>query len=344
MTADITASVKELQRKLSAAELEDVGDGFWEIQFYALGSECELFFAADNSKEATDFVNAAFSWLAAFEAKFSRFRPDSLISQINRQAGIDWTEVDAETEMLLELCDNAHFITKGAFDATSLPISLLWDWKRSRDALPTKEEIQAARDLVGWKRLQRAPGRVFLPQKGMMLDFGGVGKELAVDCLTRVGQAYGIQHLMVDLGGDIAVRGEPPEGGGWYVGLEDPADNNRCYCGIHLKDGAAIATSGDYRRCFQLDGLTFGHIVDSRTGWPVANGTRAATVIAPRCTTAGLLSTSAMVMGGQEAIGMLERNPGVQGCLWHKGQLHETRGFRRSILPRGWDAEEAATA
>jgi len=340
MNFDLSASTQDLARKLSAAKLEDVDEGFWEVPFYALGSECELFFAANNRAHAQEYVDAAFSWLAAFEAKFSRFRPDSLISQINARAGIGWTDVDSETELLLELCDNAHFITKGAFDATSLPLSQLWDWKRRRDVLPNAAEIQAAKDLVGWKLLQRAPGRVFLPRKGMMLDFGGVGKELAVDCLTRVGEAHGIQHLMVDLGGDIAVRGEPPEGGGWYVGLEDPADINRCYVGIRLKDGAAIATSGDYRRCFQLDGLTFGHIVDSRTGWPVANGTRAASVIAPRCTMAGLLSTSAMVLGGQDAIGMLERNPGVQGCLWHKGLVHETRGFRRSILPQGWDEEE----
>lgn len=342
MTPDLSASASELLQKLSAARLLRVEDGFWEVTFRALGSPCELFFAANDEVQARRYVQAAFTWLASFEARFSRFRPDSIVSRINAAAGRDWVDIDDETNLLLDLCDNAHFVTRGAFDATALPLSQLWDWKQARQTLPTPEEIAQARSLVGWQRIQRAPGRIFLPCPGMMLDFGGIGKEFAVDCLLRLGDASGIPHLMVDLGGDIAVRGEPPEGGGWYVGLEDPSDNERCYCGIRLKDGAAIATSGDYRRCFQLDGLTFGHIIDARTGWPVANGTRAVSVIAPRCTAAGLLSTSAMVLGGQDAIIMLERNPGVEGCLWHKGRVMETRGFRRSILPAGWEDESEA--
>ncbi len=337
MNHDTTASARELLQKLSAARLEDVGEGFWEVGFRALGSDCELFFAANDQAAAQAYVAAAFAWLAAFEAKFSRYRGDSLTSLINANAGVSWTEIDAETDLLLDLCDNAHFVTRGAFDATSLPLSQLWDWKRKHDSLPSAAEVEAAKSLVAWKNIQRDPGRIFLPTKGMMLDFGGVGKEFAVDCLAQLGTAHGLVHLMVDLGGDIAVRGEPPEGGGWYVGLEDPADNDKCYCGVRLKHGAAVATSGDYRRFFHLDGLTFGHIIDSRTGWPVANGTRAVTVIAPRCTAAGLLSTSAMVLGGSDAIAMLEGNPGVQGCLWHQGRLHETRGFRRNVLPQGWD-------
>ena len=340
MICEAPSSSEELLQKLAQHRVEDVGEGFWEVSFRALGSECELFFAADGEAAARDYVDSAFEWLASFEARFSRFREDSLISQINANAGVQWTEIDSETDLLLDLCDNANFVTRGAFDATSLPLSRLWDWKQKHSTLPTKDEVDAARALVSWKSIQRAPGRIFLPKKGMMLDFGGVGKEFAVDCLAQLGLAHGLKHLMVDLGGDIAVRGEPPEGGGWYVGLEDPVNNERCYCGIRLKSGAAVATSGDYRRNFTLDGLVFGHIIDSRTGWPVANGTRAATVIASRCTAAGLLSTSAMVMGGYEAIAMLEKNPGVQGCVWHKGQLLETRGFRRSVLPAGWDAED----
>jgi thiamine biosynthesis lipoprotein len=183
----------------------------------------------------------------------------------------------------------------------------------------------------------RAPNRIFLPEPDMMLDFGGVGKEFAVDCLKQLAVGAGIEHVMVDLGGDIAVQGEPPEGGGWYIGLEDPANTDKAYCGIRLRSGGAVATSGDYRRCFQFEGRTYGHILDCRTGWPVCNGTRSVTVIAPRCTSAGVLSTSAMIIGGQDAIAMLERTPGVQGCLWRNQQLHETRGFRRNVLPDGWD-------
>jgi thiamine biosynthesis lipoprotein len=174
----------------------------------------------------------------------------------------------------------------------------------------------------------------------MELDLGGVGKEFAVDCVAGLLAGAGITRAMVDLGGDIAVLGEPPEGGSWYVGLEDPADARRSFCGIRLKGGSAVATSGDYRRRFECGGKTYGHIIDSRTGYPVAHGTRACSVIAARCTTAGLLSTTAMVLGGREAVDLIDRTPGAEGCVWHAGRVYESRGFRRSILPLGWDVEE----
>lgn len=335
----MTITAQRLRARLEESDFDDVGDGFWEAEFYALGSECELFFAAPSRDAAMAFRATVFDWLAEFEARCSRFLPDSELSLINANAGKDWTAIDPQVEMLLDLCDHYHFVTEGAFDATSLPLSRLWDWKRQHDALPSAEEIATAKKVIGWKQIQRAPGRVFLPIEGMMLDFGGVGKEFAVDYLRQLAIGSGIEHVMIDLGGDISVHGEPPEGGGWYIGLEDPANQDRAYCGIRLRSGGAVATSGDYRRCFQFEGRTYGHILDCRTGWPVCNGTRAVSVIAPRCTTAGVLSTSAMIIGGQDAIAMLERMPQVQGCLWRNARLYETRGFRRNVLPQGWDLD-----
>jgi FAD:protein FMN transferase len=323
-----------LRARLAKASLTDLGDGFHEILFFALGSKCQLIYAAPDAATAEAYRNAAFDWLSDFEARFSRFLPDSEINRVNANAGVVWSEIDRQWEVLLDLCAHCQFVTEGAFDATSLPLSLLWDWKRKHDSLPSAEEIAAARKVMGWKRIQRAPGRIFLPQKGMMLDFGGIGKEFAVDYLKELALRMGIDRALVDLGGDIAVSGDAPEGDGWQVGLENPADTESCYGAIRLRSGAAVATSGDYRRCFELDGRIYGHILDCRTGWPVANGTRAVTVIAPRCIVAGMLSTSAMVIGGAAAIAMLERTIGVEGCLWCNGRLYETRGFRRSALPK----------
>jgi FAD:protein FMN transferase len=321
--------------RLGQATLTDRGSGYYEVFFFALGARCQLFFGAPTADAAEAFRQAAAKWLGNFETRFSRFLPDSELNRINAQAGLGWIEIDRETEVLLDICNQCHFVTEGAFDATSLPLTRLWDWKHKHEALPTKEEIEKAMALVGWKRLQRAPGKLLIPDKGMELDFGGVGKEFAVDCVKQLAVGMGIEQVLVDLGGDIAVHGESPEGGGWYVGIEDPEQQGSCHIGLRLKPGAAVATSGDYRRCFEFQGMTYGHILDCRTGWPVRNGTRAVTVIAPRCLAAGLLSTSAMVIGGTAAIAMLERTVGVQGCLWCNGQLLETRGFRRSVLPAG---------
>lgn len=335
----MSPSKQRLRNELEKALLADAGDGFWECGFHALGSECELFFGSQEQGRAKEYRQAAFNWLVDFESRCSRFLDDSEISNINAMAGKGWASVHAQTEMLLDLCGHYHFVTGGIFDPTSLPLIRLWNWKRSRNTLPTEQEIGDAMKVVGWNRIQRKPGGILLPEAGMQLDLGGIGKEFAADCLVRLAESFGITQTMVDLGGDIAVLGDPPEGGGWFIGLEDPTDKNRTYCGIRLRGRRAVATSGDYRRFFQFKGATYGHILDCRTGRPVANGTRSATVIAPRCTTAGVLSTSAMILGGTDAIDMLNRTPDVEGCLWHDGQLYESRGFRRGVLPQGWDAD-----
>jgi FAD:protein FMN transferase len=340
----VAPSRQTLRSRLANASLAELDDGFYEVIFLALGSECQLLFGAGNSEQAEAYRAAAFEWLIEFEARYSRFLPDSDLSRVNSNAGIGWVEISAEFELLLDLCGQFQFITQGAFDASSLPLSQLWDWKRQHDSLPSAQEIAAARALTGWSLLERTPGRLFLPKPGMLLDLGGIGKEFAVDALRQLAIKMGLSQVLVDLGGDIATHGSAPEGAGWAVGLEDPSKIGDCYCTIRLRNGAAVATSGDYRRCFELGSRTFGHILDCRTGWPVANGTRAATVIAPRCLQAGLLSTSAMVLGGTDAIAMLERTPSVEGCLWWNGQLLETRGFRRAALPSAWHLQPNCTS
>jgi thiamine biosynthesis lipoprotein len=323
-----------IRARLAEGTLTRVGRDYYEIIFQALGARCQFIYEASNYATAEDFRDAAFDWLSDFEARFSRFLPASDLSAVNAAAGRNWVDVDRQCDVLLDLCQHCHFLTNGAFDATSLPLTCLWDWKQKHDALPTVAEIAQAQSVIGWSRVQRTPGRLFLPVEGMMLDFGGVGKEFAVDCLKELGANLGVQNLLIDLGGDIAVLGDSPEGDGWYVRIEDPRDPTTFFCGVRLRSGSAVATSGNYRRCFVFEGRTYGHILDCRTGWPVDNGTRAVTVIAPRCVLAGMLSTSAMVIGGSDAIATLERTVGVEGCLWHRDNLYETRGFRRAVLAK----------
>lgn len=335
----MTPVATPFRRTLADAPLSEVGPGFYSVHFFALGSPCQLFFGAKTRVLAEAFRSAAAQWLAHFENRCSRFLPDSELSRINSAAGGDWVIVDPLFETLLDLCGHSFFITQGAFDATSLPLSLLWDWRRKRDSIPSPQEISEAKQHVGWQKIQRSQGRLRIPDRGMQLDFGGVGKEFAVDALRQLAIGRGIEQVLVDLGGDIAVHGDSPEGGGWYVELEDPAAPGTAYMAVRLKPGGALATSGDYLRCFQFEDRTYGHIIDSRTGWPVANGTRAVSVLATRCVTAGMFSTSAMILSAPAALEMLERSVDVQGCLWNDGKLFETRGFRKNTFSQALQAK-----
>ena len=120
-----------------------------KLLFPALGTNCEVQYAAPGGEpQAATFERAAVAWVNAFEAKYSRFRPDSLVSRINTAAGRAWVEVDAEMEGLLKLCDTLHFMTQGVLDPTALPLIKLWNYKAEAPRIPAPAEIAAARALV----------------------------------------------------------------------------------------------------------------------------------------------------------------------------------------------------
>jgi len=298
-----------------------------KLSFAALGTTCEVQYAAPGGEaQAGAFERAAVAWVAAFEAKYSRFRFDSLVSRINAAAGRAWVEVDAEMEGLLKLCDTLLFMTQGVLDPTLLPLIRIWNYKAEQPRIPTPAEIAAARALVGWKKVQRAPGKIFLPVAGMALDFGGFGKEYAVDVVAQLALDHGIANALIDFGHDLRALGTPPGRPAWHIGLEDPQKPGAASASVGVT-GKGVASSGDYLRCFVVGGKRFGHIVDPRTGWPVANGCTQATVIAGTCLQAGVLSTTAFVLGVPQGVEFIQACPGAEGLLLTEKTRAQTRGF-----------------
>jgi thiamine biosynthesis lipoprotein len=301
-----------------------------KLVFPALGTTCEVQYAASEAQAAA-FERAAVGWVTAFEAKFSRFRPDSLISRINLAAGREWTAVDAEMEAMLKLCDTLHFMTEGVLDPTALPLLRLWNYRAENPRVPSAAEIAAARALVGWKKVQRAAGKIFLPETGMALDFGGFGKEYAVDRVAQLAVDHGLSCALVDFGHDLRAIGVPPGRPAWHIGLEDPQKPGAT-AGSLAVTGKGIASSGDYLRCFVVEGKRYGHIIDPRTGWPVANGGVQATVVAGTCLQAGVLSTTAFVLGVPKGIEFIQSCPGCEGLLITSKVRAQTRGFYHYVV------------
>jgi thiamine biosynthesis lipoprotein len=277
-----------------------------------------------------DFLRDAVAWVAGFEARYSRFIPDSLIGRINAAAGEHWVEIDAETDRLFTFCKELVFFTRGAFDPSALPLIRLWNWKAQPPVVPDAGAVRAALDLVGWDKVQRRPGGVFLPQAGMGLDLGGIGKEYAVDCVMNLALARGITNVLVDFGQDVRVHGQSPEKSFWQIGLEDAQHPGQCWAGVAVTDHA-VATSGDYLRHFQANGRRYGHILDPRTGYPVDNGCRAASVIAPSCTIAGILSTTALILGASDGLRLIESHLGAEGAITTDTDRLYTRRFHEYV-------------
>jgi FAD:protein FMN transferase len=261
-----------------------------------------------------------------FETKYSRFKPESLVSRINAVAGKEWVEIDAEMDGLLKLCDTLHFMTQGVIDPTMLPLIQLWNYKAEQPRIPNEVEINAARALVGWKKVQRMPGRVFLPEAGMALDFGGFGKEYAIDVTAQIASDHGITSALVDFGHDLRAIGTPPGRPAWHIGLEDPLKPGTPSGSIAVTN-KGVASSGDYIRRFVVDGKRYGHIIDPRTGWPVANGCLQATAIAASCLQAGVLSTTSFVLGVPRGIEFIQSTAGAEGLLITERLRAQTRGF-----------------
>tara|TARA_Y100000588_G_scaffold154349_2_gene168478 strand:- start:4507 stop:5472 length:966 start_codon:yes stop_codon:yes gene_type:complete len=294
--------------------VENLKKGLFRINFKAMGCPCEIQFRCNNPQTAEQFRTAALDWVNAFEQKYTRFKEDSLVSEINRQAGKNWVELDAEAEALFDLCNQFHFITQELFDPTTLPISKIWDYKATVPRIPSQEEIEAAKRLVGWNKVEREPGRIRLTKPGMGIDLGGIGKEYAVDRVSLIAKDFGLENVLINFGGDVAALGSPPQYTHWHVGIEDPGKPGTCWGSLALQD-LCVAGSGDYRRFFEIDGKRYGHMVDHRKGYPIANKVRHTTIVSRTCTEAGILATAACLLGEEEGMELINTFFGAEGCI-----------------------------
>jgi len=272
--------------------------------FQAMGTACELMLYADDQGAA----KAVMADVQRLEAKYSRYRDDSYLSRINREAerggGLD---VDDETAHLLDYAATCHVQSDGLFDISSGLLRRAWNFHEPR--LPDPAQLGELLGRVGWQRLQWQAPRLNFPQAGMELDLGGVVKEYAADRAATLCRERGVEHGLVNLGGDIHVIGPHPDGSPWRVGIKDPRDPEQVLFTLNLYHGA-LASSGDYARCFTLEGRRYGHILNPRTGWPV-QGLAAVSVLADYCVVAGSAAT----------IGMLHEEEG-KAWLWGLGLPH----------------------
>ncbi len=305
--------------------------GVRRVEFKALGTNCSIKFRLEDEQHSLTFAAEALDWLGKFEAKFSRYRPESMISRINSEAGGGWIATDSEMEHMLTLADDLYRRTDGILDPTLLPLHQVWDWKAVHLKLPEKSEVKAALALTGWEKVQRRPGAVRLPERGMGLDFGGFGKEYAVDFLARMARQHGIGDALIDLGRDIIALGGNGRHPFWHVGIEDGCHPGTCWGGLAVSD-QAVSASGDYARYFTHDGIRYGHILDPRTGWPVANGMRAVTVVAPSCLEAGIYSTAVFVLGAREGLHLASLARGVEVCAQTETGIEGTRSFGNYLV------------
>ncbi len=274
------------------------------VAFKAMGSPCELHLHAESEARLEAVAGAAIAEIERLEAKYSRYRDDSLASRINASAGDPaGVELDAETASLLDYAALAWAQSDGLFDITSGVLRRAWNLRSGR--VPEPAEIEALRPLIGWDKILWQRPRLVLPVAGMQLDFGGYVKEYTADRVAELCREHGLRHGLVDLGGDLAVVGPHPDGSPWRVGIRHPRAPAGAIARVALA-GGGIATSGDYERCMLVDGKRYAHILNPKTGWPV-EGLASVSVAASHCLIAGTASTIAMLKGGRAGPAWLDQ-------------------------------------
>ena len=264
----------------------------FRTEFRAMGGANEILLAALGEAEASAALEAAVREVLRIEARYSRYRADSVVSRVNAAAGSgEWVEVDEETRTLLDFADALYHQSGGLFDITSGILRQAWNFKEPK--LPAQEQIELLQSRIGWQRVEREGGAIRLPQRGMEIDFGGFGKEYAADRAATLLAERGIAHGYVNLGGDIRAMGPQADGRPWLIGVQNPRRPGEVVATIPVSQGA-LATSGDYERYFDYEGKRYCHVLDPRTGWPVSYWA-SVSVLAPVAIVAGSFATITML-------------------------------------------------
>ncbi|RLT94548.1 MAG: FAD:protein FMN transferase [Ketobacter sp.] len=259
-----------------------------------MGSPCTLHLYLDATANADAVIQTVECEVLRLEQKFSRYRNDSLAADIMQAAARGGSiEVDAESAGLLDYAATLWQQSDGLFDITSGLLRRVWDFKSGR--VPSAQAVSDILPHIGWDKLDWNNPVLGFPHAGMEVDFGGYVKEYAADSAAAVARQQGVEHGLIELGGDIRVIGPHPDGRPWQVGVRHPRLEGAVLAQVALEQGA-VASSGDYERAMVVDGKRYGHILNPKTGWPV-RGLMAVTVLAEHCLLAGTACTVAMLKG-----------------------------------------------
>ncbi|MES2598201.1 MAG: FAD:protein FMN transferase [Verrucomicrobiota bacterium] len=293
--------------------------GVRSVSIHVLETRCRIQFRCNDAAASVRFVGAASSWLGALDKKCSRLRPDSLLTRINNTAGGGWVEIDAEMDQILTAADAAFQLTEGLVNPAALPLTRLWDEARVHNRTPADDEIRGALELSQWSAVRREKGRISLPRAGMGLDLHMLVRKYAVDILIQLARRHDIQHVLVQISGDLSAIGGEGESVFWKVGLEH---------GVKTPANAGLKLSNSAVSCSQVE----GRVIDGRDGRPIQHDLRAVTVLAANSLAAGVHAAAMVVLGQRDGLHFAETTGMVDACLLDDiGITLTTRAFARHL-------------
>jgi thiamine biosynthesis lipoprotein len=292
-----------------------------------MGTALEVTLRGGDAAALVRARDAVFAETHRLDALLSNWRGDSDVSRLNRSAGGEAEAVDPAVAELLSASVRFALATRGSFDVTVGPLVSLWTHAGERNALPTRQEIERARERVGAARLRVGPGaRVALPA-GMAVDVGGIAKGFALDRVLPILRDAHVRNALLNFGqsSTLALGAPPGSPDGWRLLARAPEGG---FAGVLTLRDRALSVSGSLGQWTEIEGRRYGHVIDPRSGLPLQQR-REALVVAPNATLAEALSKALLVLGDREGIDVVASHPDCEGLLLGEGGLHaETTGWK----------------
>lgn len=283
-----------------------------EIVGHAMGTQFSVKLPVGfGDHDAAQLQQAIEAVLADDNAQMSTYEPDSEISRFNVSRSTDWQGVSPQFCERVEQSLEISATTDGAFDITVGPLVNLWGFGPGEmiDEPPGEDTIAAMLGKTGYENLHADCSMPAVKKDlvGLMLDMSAIGKGFAADRIAALLTSLGFDSYLVEVGGELNIRGLNASGEPWAIGIEAPLpDQRRPHTIVHLTN-TGMATSGDYRNFFETDGKVYSHTIDTRTGRPVTHTLASVTVVHDEAYRADALATALLVMGPEEGLAFAER-------------------------------------
>ena len=244
--------------------------------------------------------------LQSIDERMSTYKPDSELSRFNKVQSEDWVAVSQELCAVIERATRISIKTDGAFDITVGPLVDLWGFGAAgdRDDLPTADEAESTLARVGYERLETDCSRPAIrkEREDLSVDLSAFAKGYAVDEAAELLVADNQDNFLVEIGGELRMRGVNAAGKRWAIAIESPVSESRSVDSVLNLTDAAVATSGDYRNYYEIDGQQYSHTIDPDTGKPVTHNGAAVTVVTGSAADADALATALLVMGPETGL------------------------------------------
>lgn len=283
------------------------GEVYVERAFYVMGSKLELKLYCASTPQCEIAINGAYEEAKKVDYLFSNYRDDSVLARVHKNGRWRFIKVPSQFIELTKRSIGYSELTGGAFDITVGKLVHLWRRSQENGQIPSESAVKEAVKCTGYRKVRLLPkeDKVLLASPCVFLDFGAIGKGYAIDRMVMALRESGVSRGIIDLGGNIFAMSPPPGEDGWLIAIRDPSGTGASIAYVKIVN-MSIATSGDYERFFDVGGRRLSHILDPRTGYPVA-GASSISVVSSSATEADALSTAFSVLSEGEAAEIAER-------------------------------------